>query len=183
MQTETILKTVDFAKKTSIAICVANISKNKKIHDLKLCDWITNELKGLPVFVFDLKKSDNLKDIIAIYAKNFDKFMLIYSNTPLITKKTVLELFEYVTYKNCTCCKLPNGIIANTSYFLTNKDLFFDSIYSQNQQDFIQIESEEQIAYASKVLMSRIINTHKNNGVIFKNPESLNISYWTIKKL
>ena len=88
--------------------------------------------------------------------------MLIYSSTPLITKKTVDQLVEYVSYKSSKCCKLPSGLIADTNYFINNSyNLFFDSIYSQNTNEFISINSDDELVYATQVLNLRLLNKHK----------------------
>lgn len=180
MQTITMQK-MDIAKSLnkSFAICIANISNKTKILDLKPCEWLKNELKDFPTFVFDLKQSDNLREILKLYIKNFDNFLLIYSNTPLITKNLVKHLQEYVSIKSCDFCKLPNGFVANTKYFLSNDKLSYDSIYTQNLDEFVTIETEKDLFYATKVLNNRLINYHKNNGVIFKDAQSVHISYNT----
>ena len=54
-------------------------------------------------------------------------------------------------------------------YLKKNKVLSFDAIYSQNEDEFLEVLDEETLKFATRILQDRIIKYHAKNGVKFEN--------------
>ena len=125
----------------NFAIFIVNKDKKRKILDLTINEWLKKELKDLYVFEIDIKKEEELRNKILQYLNNFEYFIIIYNNTPFITKNLVLSIIEYAYVKKIKACKLFSGAVFESKYFILNKEIIYDNFYMQNQENFFVVEN------------------------------------------
>jgi len=174
--TETLVEKTKKIEGFNAVIIILNTTKNKKILGLTCTEWLQRELKGYPLYVLNPSNNENIREKIIPCVQNYDYFILIYNNTPFITKELVNNVIEYVWFKNSNACKLYSGAVYKSKYYLTNNEIVYDNFYMQNQDLFAFVENTEQIAFAEKYFSKKIITTYQKNGVIFENPNSVIIS-------
>ena len=175
--TETCITKQQKSTQVRLAVFIVNKGKTqKKILDLTTTEWLQKEFQSYTTFVIDCYPNMQLKDSITPYLQNFDYFVIIYNDTPYLTNNIIDKIFEYVVIKNSKACKLYSGAVYNTSYYLSNNDIMFDSFYLQNEDCFRVINDEKDLIVAEKYFTKKIINDLKKKNVFIDNPESVVIS-------
>ena len=139
-------------------------------------DWLKKELAGYNIYVIDKNKNNEYKSKILPYCANYDRIAILPSNIPLLTKSTLSKCLEIAAIKNSMATKLLAGYIFNANYYRSNNEYFFDSFYTQQENEFYLIETPEQAASAERLLTQRIITRLQASGVTFRNPSSCIVS-------
>ena len=117
------------------------------------------------------QKGEDIRKQIKPFLKQADLIVVLFANTPLISGKTIENIVEYASIKEVKACKLPCGFVFDSKYLKKNKVVSFDAIYSQNENEFLEVTNEETYKLATKILQDRIINYHIKNGVKFENEQ------------
>lgn len=173
------LKIVEKAQKNSsfkIIILKLKNSKNSfqgEILGRKLENWVSFACVGHDINIVDFDEKTNVIEFIKSKIDNkYDYTIVLTSKIPLITRETISNIKEYVTYKKVTLCKLPVGYVVNNKTLVTG---VVDSVYSQNLDDFYIVENKKQYTYALGVLQDRINTYHMENGVELVDPRKVYI--------
>lgn len=169
MHTKTLTKTETLTLDKEILFVVLN---NEKYSDFKILNntmqsYITSGI-SYPYVVLNYNDED-IRKILKPYLKKAELLVVLFSNIPLISAKTIENIVEYSLVKNVNACKLPCGFVFNSKYLKKNKVLSFDAIYSQNEDEFLEVLDEETLKFATRILQDRIIKYHAKNGVKFEN--------------
>ena len=132
--------------------------------------WVVRACPTIPVTIESTKGANPL-EIIRPYLKDSEYTLVLYSDTPLLTRASIEEILEYIQNKGLNVCKLTRGIVYKTDYIKRVGEVFAPQTYYFDEEDFIQVVNFKQLAYVSDVLKSRIIDYHMNNGVYFECPD------------
>lgn len=116
-------------------------------------------------------KSD-VASLIKPYLGTSEYTMVLYSDTPLMTRENVLNILDFVNTKGLNVCKLTRGYVFKTEYLKRVDEIYVPSVYYFEEEDFLMAVSYKQLHYISEVLKNRIISYHMNNGVYFKCPDN-----------
>lgn len=154
-------------KKMSVFVIIIKDKKEKEILGFTLSDWVSDAVGDFSSIVIEREKEDVL-DLAKKYLTNSSYTLVLSGNLPLITKNAIRNLVDYATFKSVNACKFMGGGIYNTEYLKQTKNIFYDSVYTQNDDLFYIVENAKQLAYATEVLRNRIIDFHIANGVCFK---------------
>ena len=146
----------------------------KKIYDSTVLGkpmqaWVENSVKDYHYTTLDYDGKIESKNFIKPHITPSDYTLVLYSNTPLLTKGVISHLVEFVTLKESVACKLPVGYMVQTEYLLKAKEIMFDSVYNFNIEAFYEINTKQDITYAVKCLSKRINTFYVNNGVEIEN--------------
>ncbi|MGN1222672.1 MAG: hypothetical protein ACI4T1_00885 [Christensenellales bacterium] len=131
-------------------------------------DYILNACENLNVKVIDYDGQD---DIIKIIKQNLDdkKYVLVlFSDTPLITKRTIYEILDYFTLKNLCALKFNRGFAFEQNYLRSVEKVYNPQEQVFNEEDFVKVLDEHSFLNAINILKKRILNYHMSNGVIIK---------------
>ncbi len=101
--------------------------------------------------------------------------LVLFADTPLITKNTILNILDYVKTKGLNVCKLTRGWVFKTEYIKRVDDIYSPSVYYFQEEDFMMATSYSNLSIISDILKNRIITYHMNNGVHFKAPDTVYI--------
>lgn len=101
--------------------------------------------------------------------------VVLYSDTPLITRKTVLDAVTVVKQNDLNAIKMTRGYVFKTSYLLSLEKLPPVPLYYFDEEDFMTAFNYKQIGMLTDALKSRIVSYHMNNGVHFKDPATTTI--------
>ena len=91
--------------------------------------------------------------------------IILFSNTPLITKPTILKIMEYVIVKKINACKFNGGFAFNNEYLHSSEKIMFDSFLPLDNNELLIINNQKTKKMADKLLQQRIINSHIQNNV------------------
>ena len=104
--------------------------------------------------------------------RDSDYTVILYSDTPLITPRTVHDAIALLKQRDLNVLKMTRGYVFKTPFLLG-----IDKIYSENpfyfeEEDFMTAFNFKQVALVTDVLKNRIISYHMLRGVQFDDPAS-----------
>lgn len=169
---ETLTKVENFdwvAEETLVIILRSDeeVSSDFEICGKKMIDWVALACSGCKQKIINDPKEENLFEEIKKYAENFNFVVVLYSDTPLLQKQTFLEIMDYFSKHKMNVLKLLRGFVFRGEYLKNARMMFSTAVEEFNKEEFVQINSAMMISHAFKVLNSRILEYHKQRGVIF----------------
>lgn len=167
------IETKQTEKKLSVIILLTKNSAfvgNEKPWELKLLgksmkEWVTMSCNNYRIRYVEY---DGKQDVVEVAKQNLDDTeytMVLYSDTPLIRKKTVEEILDYCFVKNMSVCKLTRGYVFNNE-FLKNADKIYTAEPQYfDEEDFMTVYNLKQLMLIEDILKNRVMSFHLKNGV------------------
>lgn len=138
-----------------------------------MLEWVDFSLGGSHSETVAYSDSVPLPILVRPYVKrDTDYTVVLYSDTPLITRKTVLDAITVLKQKELNMLKMTRGYIFKTAFLLTADKLYGEIPYYFDEEDFMTAFNFKQVALVSDVLKNRILSYHMNQGVQFEDPNS-----------
>lgn len=153
----------------------------EKPYELEMCglsmkNWVRACFKNAPICEREISSNDDIMSSIKGVDLGDRKYTLVlFSDTPLLKRKTVLEIIEYAQMKKLSVLKLTRGYVFETVYLKTIDKLYAPQLHYFDEEDFITCFNFKQYALINEILQTRIINYHMKNGVEFTKPETCEI--------
>ncbi len=151
---------------------------NKNSYDISILgksmlDWVKNAVNNYNVCEVECEVESSIFEVVKPYLKNSKYTIILYADTPLITKNTINDILTYVTGKGLKVCKLNRGFVFDTEYLKTCEKIYSLNTYSFNEQDFMPAINMEELNKITAILQYRINQFHMSNGVQLIKPETL----------
>ena len=143
------------------------ISPNFDICGKKMIDWVALAASGCAQKIIEEPEEENLLETVKNLAEGYNFVAVLYSDTPLLKKTTFLEIMDYFSKRRMNVLKLVRGYVFRAEYLQNAKMLLSTTVEEFDKEDFTLINSSKKVSFAFKVLNERILNYHKENGVIF----------------
>ncbi len=138
------------------------------ILDKSMLDWVALSFSGVPYCVADYDESKALPELCKPYIQEgYDYLVVLFSDTPLITKKTVVTAVEEAYYSSKTVLKMTRGYVFDTSYLKNADKIYTDQTSYFDEEDFITAFSYKQIGLITDIMKNRILDYHMEQGVFF----------------
>lgn len=115
---------------------------------------------------------DNLISTIKPYLTNSEWVVVLYSDTPLLTYKTLAESFIYTETHELNVSRLARGYIFKTEYIKRVNRIFAPACLFDGHEDFTIASNFVSLANISKIMKNRILNKFMENGVNIIDPDS-----------
>ena len=176
---DVLLEPVKLKSKQEYSISVIILNKtNKKIYSSSLlgktmAEWVLSAVRGYNHKIVDYDTRVDSKEFIKAYLEPTDYTLVLYSNTPLITKGVIQSVIEYVTTKESKATKLPVGYMVNNNYLKSVKDIMFDSVYNFHFDSFYEVDDAKQLKYVTSILSNRINTFYMDNGVVIEGSDTV----------
>lgn len=136
-------------------------------------DWVKVSLGENPCTGLDYVEGDNLPPLIRPYLnRDIPYTAVLFSDTPLITKKTVCEAVEELKSSGKNVIKMTRGYIFNTEYLFKAEKIYTEQTYYFEVDDFVTAFSFKQVSLISDILKNRILDYHLEQGVHFEDVSS-----------
>lgn len=163
------------AEETLVVIIKAkgDISANFDICGKKMIDWVALATSGCQQKIIEEPIEEEFLTTIKDLAEGYNFVAVFYSDTPLLKKKTFLQVMDYFCVRKMNVLKLLRGFVFKTSYLQTAKMLLSSNVDEFDKEDFMIINTPQKVSQAFKILNQRILQYHKNNGVIFFGEETI----------
>lgn len=158
----------------SVVVLILNENKKYTILGKDMIDWVAQAVSNFSCVCADYNGEDILKFTKSFSFKH-NYIVVLFDKIPLITKNTINHLIEYCKFKNIKACKLSGGYVFNGAYLNASENLYYDSVYLQNQEDFYLVENKKNLSFVRDVLQQRILNKHIQNGVEILNTKNVEI--------
>ena len=151
---------------------------NKNSYDISILgksmlEWVKNAVNEYNVCEVECDATSSIFEVTKPYLKNSKYTIILYADTPLITKNTINDILTYVTSKGLKVCKLNRGFVFDTQYLKTCEKIYSLNTYSFNEQDFMPAVNMEELNKITAILQYRINQFHMSNGVQLIKPETL----------
>lgn len=175
-QTQTMTQT---AQTNDIAVIILllqnpNFRGVARAFDLPICGKPMWKFVELACGAFPLKTTvcmpeSDVLSLIKPMLTDAKHTLVLFSDTPLIKKSTVLEISAYAQVRDINVLKLPRGYVFNTEYIKTAESIIAPNIEYFGDEDFIQVFDFRQLEFATNILQNRILEFHQKNGVHIQN--------------
>ncbi len=145
---------------------------NIEMFSIRGIDYIINACTNFETKVVDFDLKDDVIEVIKQNVNQKKYVLAFFSDTPLLTKKTVLEIVDYFLIKKLCSLKFNRGYMFETEY-LKNQNKIYNPL-EQNffEEDFVKVCDSASFSHALNILKHRIISYHQANGVLFLDPSS-----------
>lgn len=152
-----------------------NLNLAKNIYEYEICgipsiNWVARACGTKPVILRAEKQADVIS-LIRPFVKSAKYSVVLYANTPLLSRQHIKDLLGYVDRKHMNICKLKKGYIFSNDYILANDEIFSVDTYEFSSDDFYEVRSLEDITYAQDVISKRVLSYHMQKGIYFERPE------------
>ena len=138
------------------------------ILDKSMLDWVALSFSGVPYCVADYDENKALPELCKPYIQEgYDYLVVLFSDTPLITKKTVVTAVEEAYYSSKTVLKMTRGYVFDASYLKNADKIYTDQTSYFDEEDFITAFSYKQIGLITDIMKNRILDYHMEQGVFF----------------
>ena len=138
-----------------------------------MLEWVRFSLGGSYRNSVPYTESVPLPILVKPYVKkDSDYTVILYSDTPLITRKTVLDAITVIKQKQLNVLKMTRGYVIKTAFLLGAEKLYGENTFYFDEEDFMTAFNFKQVALVGEALKNRIISYHMNQGVQFDDPNS-----------
>jgi len=167
--TQTLLKSQNndwVAKETLVVVLKANdgVSANFDLCGKKMLDWVLMSTSSCHQYVMD--EPEDVLEAVKPLTEGYDFVAVLYSDTPLLKRETFLEVMNYFSTQRLNVMQLSRGYVFRSEYLQNAKMLMSSGITPFGTDDFKRIDNAEKLSYAFSILNKRILNYHKQNGVV-----------------
>lgn len=156
----------------------------QKILGRSCVDWVALSLGEGAKIVDYYGDENNIPHFIrGIVDRGMPYTVVLFADTPLITKKTVSDAVGMLVKKGLNVLKMTRGFVFKTEFLDTTESLYTTKQHYFEEEDLITAKDYKQVALITDILKNRILNFHMSQGVYIVDPPSTFIdSYVTIRK-
>ncbi len=128
-----------------------------------ILSWVERVCDVTPI-VLRISEDEDFLTLIKPYLKDKEYTVVLYANTPLISKSHLSDIFSFAKRKRLAVCKLKKGYIMSTAYAKSADEILSVDSYDVASNDFFEVNSPEDFVEVSEVLKSRLIAHHLGSG-------------------
>lgn len=147
-------------------------TKSALVAGVPVANWVARACERKPKML-PYREGDNVLEIIRPYISDADYSVVLYSNTPLVTKGHIRDLLGFVSTKRMNVCNLKKGFVFKNDYISNVDEVYSIDTYDFASKDFFEVNSIEDLAEAEIYLQNRIIAYHSKKGVSFESARNL----------
>ena len=160
-----------------VILCVENSNSDVRpmyetpICGLSLAEWVAMACEKKPVYI-TIGENENFVHLIKPYITPDTEYtVVLYANTPLVSKTHLKDLLEYVSIKRLNVCKLKKGFILKNDYIIDVDGIYSNLVYDLASNDFFEVNTLLDLDKIKGTLENRMYNFHKKNGVFIANQD------------
>lgn len=150
-------------------------SYNLDILGLKMYEYVVRACPQTPIAIHFDGQTQTVLKAVKPHLGNSEYTLVLFSDTPLVTKKNILNILDFVKAKGLNVCPLTRGYVFKTEYIKCVDEIFSPTTYYFEEEDFLPVQSYRQLFLATETLKNRIVDFHSQNGVYFKDINTLYI--------
>ena len=133
-----------------------------------MLDWVRLSLGDSTTVAIDYDEKMEIPAQAKYFADATKKYTaVLFSDTPLITKKTVTDAVAVAENGNLNVVRMTRGFIFRTGFLLSCERLYTDNTHYFAEEDFLTASTPHNLALISDVMRNRILRYHCDRGVRF----------------
>lgn len=141
---------------------------NLEICGKKMYEWAMESVSDFEVKTIACDDHSNIVPLIKPLLNNKKTTIVLYSDTPLITKNTIYEILDYFSIRHLNVLKLNRGWAFDTEYISKAESVSSVITREFGENDFFAVGDAYTLEKATNVLKNRILDFHLNNGVFIE---------------
>ena len=123
-----------------------------------MLDWVSLSLLGNPITAIDNDDSVSLPILIREHLDEESEYtVVLYSDTPLITRKTVNDALELAKVNDANVIRMTRGYVFKTVFVKSVDKIYSDNTYYFEEEDFVTAYSFKQVGFVTDILKNRIL--------------------------
>lgn len=152
----------------------------QNVHELEICgmslvNWVSRACDERPK-VLTIQNDSDIISVIRPYVDNQAGYsVVLFADTPLVSKSHLDDLIEFVDRRRMNVCKLKRGFVFKNEYIQYNDEFYSIDEYDFASDDFLVVKDNESFAQAKRRVSKRIVDFHKKNGVQFEDETLVSI--------
>ncbi|MCL2847555.1 MAG: hypothetical protein FWE13_02230 [Firmicutes bacterium] len=144
----------------------SGVTPSVQILGKSMLDWVKLSLPNCPFEIALEDKKVELPVMVRPYINVESAYTaVLYSDTPLLTKKTILDALATIESSDANMIKLTRGYIFKTAYLRAIDTFMATDSYFFDEEDFISATNFKQVSIISDILKQRILSYHMERGV------------------
>lgn len=153
--------------------------QGEKYYNISICgasvaEWVIMACETKPILL-EVAGDENIIGLVRPYVSDKEYIVVLYADTPLITKSHLRDLLGFVSRKHFNACKLKRGYILKSEFVLDADEIYSNFSYDTVYGDFFQVNSLQTLEQANEILRKRIFAFHALSGVSVENENTVTI--------
>ena len=142
------------------------------IYGKKMWQWVALACEGYKTKTVACSPESNILSLIKPHLEDTKFTAVFYSDTPLLQKSTIEEIFMFARSRDINVMRLTRGFIFNTEYVKTATEIAAMQTEYFEEEDFITCYNQKQVAFVSDIIKNRILDFHMSEGVQIVDPNT-----------
>ena len=156
-----------------VAIILKTAKWNVDLCGKNMLDWVKMACAGVDMVVLDEPSEEDFISLITQSSKGKRIAVVLYSDTPLLSRQTILSALDYFSSHAMNAMSLSRGYIFDVEYLEKTEQIYSPGVKNLAPNEFRIIDSAQDIGYACEQLWQKIRDFHKNSGVILKGENTI----------
>ncbi|MDR3319323.1 MAG: hypothetical protein LBS99_07785 [Clostridiales bacterium] len=136
-----------------------------------MLEWVSLSMGDDPFVYAGYNGTAEIADAVRPYLGDTDYTVVLFSDTPLLQRKTVLEAVGHTVNNKLNVCRMTRGYVFKTGFLRTAETIYTAKRqYFSEEDDFLTATDFERFAFIGEVMKQRILNHHMQNGVYIVDP-------------
>lgn len=148
---------------------------NQKMFGLCSIDYILGAVNGYETKIVDFDKNQDVIDVIKQNLNEKKYVLVLFSDTPLVTKNTINDITDYFLIKSLCALRFNRGYCFSTDYLKSVEKIYCPNEQNFCDEDFLIVKDSASFSECVEVLRNRIVKFHQSEGVLFLSPKNVSI--------
>ncbi len=157
-------------RKIRVLILLPQNSENllkKDVLGRSVVGWVENAVSEFEQIKVQIDAKQPLAEVAMKYSKDEDFLLVVFGDTPLLSKETVRDALDYALTKSLDFCKLPRGAVFKTSALKRGQFELSGEANFLGKDEFFSVFDLASLCHAREIIRQRILETHLKKGVEF----------------
>jgi len=137
--------------------------------------WVSAAFGNNRVVTLETNSKNLLEEIKERINEDLPYTVILHSDTPLVTKKTIFDACHAIKNNGEDVVKIPRGLVIRGEFLNQIEEIEAADEEIDFECDFMTAHNMKQVAKIGEILKSRILDYHMENGVFVEDPKSTSI--------
>ena len=137
-----------------------------KICGKTLIDFVKIASQGCEIKVIEKPTDEEFLPVLKMISNGKRNLVVLYADTPLLRAQSFLEIVDFFEKKNLFVLRLARGYVFKSDYLREMTSLMSARYEKLAEDEFLCVDSPAKVSVAMQIMQKRILDFHKENGVI-----------------
>ncbi|MCL2860786.1 MAG: hypothetical protein FWE22_00020 [Firmicutes bacterium] len=134
--------------------------------------WVKAAFGNNRVVTLEADEDNLLEEIKERINEDLPYTIILHSDTPLVTKKTIYDACHALRINEENVVKIPRGLVIRGEYLAQIEEIEAADETIEEESDFMTAHNMKQVARICEILKNRILDYHMENGVYIEDVKS-----------